>query len=304
MAPVPDTPWPQTVEGDFVFYFRSNSALDTNAAVADVRPTAPRSGRPSRRRSRRRRAIAAAVGLPQDAVKVHVMQGGGSFGRRLFFDAALEAAKISKAMGKPVKLMWHRADDSRVGRSAPDGDQQGPRDVRRRPAARLPAEPHQRRDRLPARPGRDADRDARADLPAGLGNLGFAESIFALTTLLPYDFAVKSQLLNETDDAVQHGQHAQHLLARRAHGRGAGHRPARRERWAWIPTSSAGAHLSDAAGARRARRGRRGRPVGHGDAARNRAGHRDPRGVQGRHRLPGRDRLPAARPSSGRSATA
>ena len=46
-------------------------------------------------------------------------QGGGSFGRKLFFDAALEAAEVSQKMGKPVKLMWHRADDFRPGRVHP-----------------------------------------------------------------------------------------------------------------------------------------------------------------------------------------
>ncbi|WP_220432846.1 molybdopterin cofactor-binding domain-containing protein, partial [Raoultella terrigena] len=54
--------------------------------------------------------IAAELGLPVAAVTVEVMQGGGSFGRKLFHDAALEASRISSAMGKPVKLMWHRAD--------------------------------------------------------------------------------------------------------------------------------------------------------------------------------------------------
>jgi isoquinoline 1-oxidoreductase beta subunit len=38
-----------------------------------------------------------------------------------------------------------------------------------------------------------------AELPTGLGNLGFAESIFALTQELPYDFGVVTQALNETD---------------------------------------------------------------------------------------------------------
>ena len=46
-------------------------------------------------------------------------QGGGSFGRHLFSDAAFEAAAISKAMGKPVKLMWHRTDSFREGRCHP-----------------------------------------------------------------------------------------------------------------------------------------------------------------------------------------
>ena len=34
---MPDNPLAKTIEGEFTFYFRSNSALDTNAAVADVR---------------------------------------------------------------------------------------------------------------------------------------------------------------------------------------------------------------------------------------------------------------------------
>ena len=63
--------------------------------------------------------IAKLVGLEMDQVVVHVITGGGSFGRRLFYDGALEAAEASKKMGKPVKLMWHRADNVRHGRAHP-----------------------------------------------------------------------------------------------------------------------------------------------------------------------------------------
>jgi isoquinoline 1-oxidoreductase beta subunit len=66
-----------------------------------------------------RDSIASAVGLPASKVKVHVVRGGGSFGRRLNHDAAIEAALISKAAGRPVKLMWSRADDIRHGRMRP-----------------------------------------------------------------------------------------------------------------------------------------------------------------------------------------
>ena len=204
MAPVPDNPLATTVDADFVFYFRSNSALDTNAAIADVRADRAEVWSALKTPIAAQAAIASAVGLPQSQVKVHVVQGGGSFGRRLFFDAALEAAKISKAMGKPVKLMWHRADDARVGRVHPMATSK----VRATYAG----------DQLLAfqQSHTSVETDFRhglgemltaagASLPAGIGNLGFAEGIFAMTTLLPYDFAVKSQQLVETDDRFNTG---------------------------------------------------------------------------------------------------
>ncbi len=204
IAPVPDNPLAQSVDASFTFYFRSNSALDTNAAVADVRSDRAEVWSALKTPIAAQAAIAQACGLAQDKVKVHVMQGGGSFGRRLFFDAALEAAKISKAMGKPVKLMWHRADDSRVGRTHPMATSH----VRATYAG----------DQLLAfqQSHTSVETDFRhglgemltaaaADLPAGLGNLGFAESIFLMTTVMPYDFALKNQLLNEVDTRFNTG---------------------------------------------------------------------------------------------------
>src|SRR5438105_2476361 len=51
-----------------------------------------------------------AVGVKADP-KVHVTLLGGGFGRRAFPDVAVEAAVLSKAVGKPVKVQWTREDD-------------------------------------------------------------------------------------------------------------------------------------------------------------------------------------------------
>jgi len=63
--------------------------------------------------------VAGAVGLQAGQVTVHVVRGGGSFGRRIYSDPAVEAAQVSKAIGRPVKLMWTRNDDMRHGRMRP-----------------------------------------------------------------------------------------------------------------------------------------------------------------------------------------
>ena len=56
--------------------------------------------------------VAAALKLKPEDVTVKTTFLGGGFGRRLEYDFAVQAAEISKAVGKPVKLVWTREDDT------------------------------------------------------------------------------------------------------------------------------------------------------------------------------------------------
>lgn len=56
--------------------------------------------------------VAAALKLKPEDVTVKTTFLGGGFGRRLEYDFAVQAAEISKAVGKPVKLVWSREDDT------------------------------------------------------------------------------------------------------------------------------------------------------------------------------------------------
>jgi len=56
-------------------------------------------------------AVAATLGLKPEDVTLKTTFLGGGFGRRLELDFIVQAAQISKAVGKPVKLVWSREDD-------------------------------------------------------------------------------------------------------------------------------------------------------------------------------------------------
>ena len=109
------------VEAEFEFAFVSHAPMEVLTAIADVRAHKAEIWFSSQTPTDARDSIASATGLPASAVTVHVLRGGGSFGRRLNFDAAIEAALISKAAHRPVKLMWSRGDDTRHGRMRPAG---------------------------------------------------------------------------------------------------------------------------------------------------------------------------------------
>jgi isoquinoline 1-oxidoreductase beta subunit len=194
----------KTVEADFTFMFRSSAALEPNCAIADVRSDRATVWAGLKSPIVAQSDIAKAIGLPQTAVTVNVVTGGGSFGHKLFADAAIEAAKISKAMGKPVKLMWHRADEPRQGRVHPMATSR----IRATYLAGQVLTFEQRHTSVVTdfSHGLGEMITATAEsLPSGLGGLTFAETIFTLTQELPYNFGVVTQLLNETDGRFNTG---------------------------------------------------------------------------------------------------
>lgn len=107
------------IDAEFSFAFASNSPLEPDNAIADVRADRAEIWASLKVPIVAQREIAGRLGLPQKAVTVHVVEGGGSFGRHLFHDVAAEAAEISQKMGKPVKLSWSRTDNFRQGRTHP-----------------------------------------------------------------------------------------------------------------------------------------------------------------------------------------
>lgn len=55
--------------------------------------------------------VAKALGFTPDKVKVNTTLLGGGFGRRIGIDYVMDAVMLSKAVGRPVKVVWTREDD-------------------------------------------------------------------------------------------------------------------------------------------------------------------------------------------------
>ncbi|MFD7341739.1 molybdopterin cofactor-binding domain-containing protein [Streptomyces violascens] len=195
-------PLVKSVDARFTFHFASNSALEPNCAIADVRSDRAEIWASLKTPIVAQERIALTLGLPLSAVKVHVTEGGGSFGRKLFFDAAIEAARISQAMSKPVKLMWHRTDDFRQGRTHPMSISR----VRATYALGEVLSYEQRHTSVATDFGHGLGEiitSMAAKLP--VGDLAFSETIFELTQQSPYHFGATTQLLGEVDKGFNTG---------------------------------------------------------------------------------------------------
>ena len=125
------------VAAEYEWPFQSHASMGPACAVADVRADDGGGGEAtvwtgSQKPHFTRDGVAASLGLTQEKVRGIWVIGPGSYGRNDAGDAAIDAALLSRAIGKPVRLQYMRHEGHgwdpkgpasvHRGRAALDGD--------------------------------------------------------------------------------------------------------------------------------------------------------------------------------------
>jgi isoquinoline 1-oxidoreductase beta subunit len=101
----------QKVEAVYYAPLIAHATMEPMNCVADVRSDRCEIWAPTQSPQQVQGEAARILGLPLDKVTVHTTLIGGAFGRRLQTDYSADAARVSKAIGAPVSVVWTREDD-------------------------------------------------------------------------------------------------------------------------------------------------------------------------------------------------
>ncbi len=101
----------KTVEAVYSVPYQAHACMEPMNATADVRADGCDVYAPTQGQTGAQDAAMKLTGLPRERVKVHTTYLGGGFGRRGNTDFVVDAVECSKAVGKPVKVIWTREDD-------------------------------------------------------------------------------------------------------------------------------------------------------------------------------------------------
>lgn len=101
----------QTVKAEYSVPHLVHAMMEPLAATAKVTENGAEIWACTQHPQAARDAVAGALGFKPEQVTVHVTLLGGGFGRKSKQDFVVEAALLSKASGRPVKVVWSREDE-------------------------------------------------------------------------------------------------------------------------------------------------------------------------------------------------
>jgi nicotinate dehydrogenase subunit B len=130
-APAPGT---RTLHASYRWPMQTHGSIGPSCGVADVRADRATVWSSSQNTHGFQATCARMLGLERDRVRIIYLDGAGSFGPNGADDAAAEAALLSRAVGRPVRVQWTRQDEHGLDpkgpaqllelRAAVDGDGQ------------------------------------------------------------------------------------------------------------------------------------------------------------------------------------
>lgn len=100
-----------TLDTTYTIAYIAHAPLEPRAAVAEWTEGAPTVWTGTQRPFGVRSELAQAFGLPEDRVRVIVPDTGSGYGGKHTGEAAIEAARLARAAGRPVQLVWSREEE-------------------------------------------------------------------------------------------------------------------------------------------------------------------------------------------------
>ena len=101
----------KTYEATYRWPFQMHGMMGPSCAVADVGKDQATIYTGTQGSFETRKAVAELLGFPEKNVRVLYREASGSYGRMGADDAAEDAALLSRAVGKPVRVQWMRDDE-------------------------------------------------------------------------------------------------------------------------------------------------------------------------------------------------
>ena len=118
----------RVIEAEYEWPFQSHASMGPGCGVVDVTPDKVTVWTGSPKPHYCRDGVAAILGVPVDNVEGISMQFAGAYGRNDAGDACIDAAVLSKAVGKPVRVQYMRNEGT-------GWDPKGPASIHRARAA-------------------------------------------------------------------------------------------------------------------------------------------------------------------------
>jgi nicotinate dehydrogenase subunit B len=101
----------RTLSASYQWPMQTHGSIGPSCGVADVRPDRATIWSSSQATHNFQATCARLLGLERNRVRVIYLDGAGSYGPNGADDAAAEAALLSKALGRPVRVQWSRQEE-------------------------------------------------------------------------------------------------------------------------------------------------------------------------------------------------
>jgi CO/xanthine dehydrogenase Mo-binding subunit len=101
----------KTLKATYDFAIHTHGSIGPSCAIAEIKNGQLACWTASQATHNLKKQLAAMMNMPVESVRCIYLEGSGCYGRNGHEDAAGDAALLARAVGRPVRVQWMRADE-------------------------------------------------------------------------------------------------------------------------------------------------------------------------------------------------